>query len=226
MPRTRAAQLYLACLLAAGFCCRAAGADAVPRHSAALVSRSITGNRLDSTQPWYPRETVEGRALTRPNTVVTPGMAAPAAWKLTLADARRIAFSNNKDIAYVRYLPIEAVALIDSEEAVFDTVLEFGGTWNKYDRQMANEVESLGSISATTVNDKYGGSTLSHRQRVLMDLRLADVWQLERVPVNFAFYVRGQGHSFQYDTRELVYAWIDKHLQTPRAATPQPLKKN
>ena len=81
-------------------------------------------------------------------------------------------------------------------------------------------------LDCLSVNDEYGGSPLSHRQRVLMNLRLADVWELEGAPQNFAFYVRGQGHSFQYDTRELVYAWMDKHLQNPRAATPRPLTKN
>ena len=81
-------------------------------------------------------------------------------------------------------------------------------------------------LDCVSVNDRYGGSHLGHRQRVLMNLRLADVWQLEGAPQNFAFYVRGQGHSLEYDTRELVHAWIDKHLCTQRAATPPPLEKS
>ncbi|NLF07344.1 MAG: alpha/beta fold hydrolase [Pirellulaceae bacterium] len=78
-------------------------------------------------------------------------------------------------------------------------------------------------LDCLSVNDIYGGSPASHRQRVLMDLLLADLWQLHGSPENFAFYVRGQKHSCQHDTRELIYAWIDKHLETPHAVTPPKL---
>ncbi len=81
-------------------------------------------------------------------------------------------------------------------------------------------------LDCLSVNDRYGGSPASHRQRVMMDLRLTDLWQLLGVPQNFAFYVRGQGHSCRHDVRELIYAWIDKHLETARADTPPTLKKN
>ena len=89
-----------------------------------------------------------------PGTVRRPGQRVD--WKLSLADARRIALSNNKDIAYVRYLPIEAEARVFAEHAAFDTVFEFGGTWHKFDRQVANEVESLGSAIDAVVNEKFG----------------------------------------------------------------------
>lgn len=65
--------------------------------------------------------------------------------------------------------------------------------------------------------DIYGGSHASHRQRVLMNLRLTDVWALEGAAANFAFYVRAQGHSCQHDNNELMFAWLDKHLGRPRA---------
>lgn len=81
-------------------------------------------------------------------------------------------------------------------------------------------------LDLIALNDRYGGSPASHRQRVLMDLRLADVWKLTGAPENFSFYVRGETHHFGYNSRELVYAWIDRHLQTPRAATPPVLKKH
>lgn len=58
------------------------------------------------------------------------------------------------------------------------------------------------------------GDPLTQRQRVLMNLKLMDVYELEGTPQNFAFYVHGQGHSGQSDAKALLYAWLDKHLRT------------
>lgn len=80
-------------------------------------------------------------------------------------------------------------------------------------------------LDIVALNDQYGGSPESHQQRVMMDLRLADLWKLSGAPEKFSFYVRGETHQFGYSSRELVYAWIDLHLQTPRAAPPPVLKK-
>ncbi len=74
-------------------------------------------------------------------------------------------------------------------------------------------------LDCLSVNDVYGGSPASHRQRVMMDLRLTDLWNLLGTPENFAFYVRGQKHSCQHDVRELIYAWIDKQLDVPCATS-------
>ncbi len=68
-----------------------------------------------------------------------------------------------------------------------------------------------------SLNDIYGPDQQGHKQRVLMNLRLADIWQLEGAAANFAFYVRSQEHSCQHDNNELMYAWLDKHLGQPRA---------
>lgn len=76
-------------------------------------------------------------------------------WRLTLAEVRRISLTNNKEIAYAKYQPMEDAAIIESEDSVFDTVLEFGGVWSMLDRQVANEVQSLGSTFAATTNDKF-----------------------------------------------------------------------
>jgi len=56
------------------------------------------------------------------------------------------------------------------------------------------------------------GDSLTQRQRILMNLKIMDVYELEGKPQNFAFYVHGQGHSGQSDSRQLMFAWLDKHL--------------
>jgi dienelactone hydrolase len=57
------------------------------------------------------------------------------------------------------------------------------------------------------------GDGLTQRQRILMNLKIMDVYELEGKPQNFAFYVHGQGHSGQSDSRQLIFAWLDKHLK-------------
>ncbi len=61
------------------------------------------------------------------------------------------------------------------------------------------------------------GNPLVQRQRVLMLTRLMDVWELEGVPANFAFYIHGRGHSAAHVSRQLIYAWMDTHLKPPEA---------
>jgi pimeloyl-ACP methyl ester carboxylesterase len=61
------------------------------------------------------------------------------------------------------------------------------------------------------------GDPLTQRQRLLMDMKIMDIYELENAPQNFAFYVHGQGHSVHYDSRQLMYAWMDKHLKPPAA---------
>jgi len=73
-------------------------------------------------------------------------------------------------------------------------------------------------LDVSGLND---GDPLTQRQRVLMNLKIMDVYELEQAPQNFAFYVHGQGHSIEYDARSLLYAWMDKHLKPPDATQPR-----
>ena len=57
------------------------------------------------------------------------------------------------------------------------------------------------------------GNPLTQRQRVLMLMKVMDVYELEKAPANFAFYVHGQGHSVNHESRQLMYGWMDKHLK-------------
>jgi pimeloyl-ACP methyl ester carboxylesterase len=61
------------------------------------------------------------------------------------------------------------------------------------------------------------GIPLTQRQRVLMLLKVMDVYELEQSPQNFAFYVHGRGHSVEHESRQLIYGWMDSHLKPPSA---------
>jgi pimeloyl-ACP methyl ester carboxylesterase len=69
-------------------------------------------------------------------------------------------------------------------------------------------------LDLSALND---GNPLTQRQRVLMLMKVMDVYELEGVPQNFAFYVHGRGHSVEHESRELMYAWMDTHLKPPEA---------
>lgn len=62
------------------------------------------------------------------------------------------------------------------------------------------------------------GDPAVQRQRVLMLTKLMEVWELEKAPENFAFFVHGRGHSVSHESRELIYGWMDTHLK-PEAVT-------
>lgn len=72
-------------------------------------------------------------------------------------------------------------------------------------------------LDVSGLND---GDPLTQRQRVLMNLAIMDVYELEQVPDNFAFFVHGRGHSVKHESRQLIYGWMDSHLLPPeRTAT-------
>jgi len=65
------------------------------------------------------------------------------------------------------------------------------------------------------------GDPLTQRQRILMLVRVMDVYELEKAPQNFAFYVHGRGHSVAHESRQLMYGWMDTHLKPPEATQTQ-----
>ncbi len=69
-------------------------------------------------------------------------------------------------------------------------------------------------LDLSAMND---GDGLTQRQRVLMLMRVMDVYELEGEPSNFAFYVHGRGHSVAHESRELIYGWMDTHLKPAEA---------
>jgi hypothetical protein len=69
-------------------------------------------------------------------------------------------------------------------------------------------------LDLSALNDGHGPT---QRQRVLMLMKIMDVYELEGAPENFAFYVHGRGHSVAHESRQLIYGWMDTHLKGPEA---------
>lgn len=70
-------------------------------------------------------------------------------------------------------------------------------------------------LDVSALND---GPRLTQKQRVLMLLKVADVYELLGVPENFEFFVHQRGHAMPVETRALMVAFFDSHLK-PKAAT-------
>lgn len=70
-------------------------------------------------------------------------------------------------------------------------------------------------LDVSGIND---GERLTQKQRVLMLLKVADVYELLGVPQNFEFFVHQRGHSVPIETRSLMVAFFDAHLK-PKEAT-------
>ncbi len=69
-------------------------------------------------------------------------------------------------------------------------------------------------MDVSAMND---GAPLTQRQRVLMLMKVMDVYELLGVPENFAFFVHGRGHSVAHESRQLIYGWMDAHLKPAEA---------
>ena len=69
------------------------------------------------------------------------------------------------------------------------------------------------------------GDPRVQRQRVLMLMKIMDVYSLFHVPQNLAFYVHGRAHSVADESRALMYAWMDAHLK-PEEPLAQASPKN
>lgn len=65
-------------------------------------------------------------------------------------------------------------------------------------------------LDVSALND---GHPLTQRQRVLMLTKIMDVYEFEKKPDNFAFYVHGRRHSVEHESRQLIYGWLDSHLK-------------
>lgn len=61
------------------------------------------------------------------------------------------------------------------------------------------------------------GPTGTQRQRVLMLMKVMEIYELEGAPENFSFYIHGRGHSVAHESRSLMYGFMDAHLKPPEA---------
>ena len=69
-------------------------------------------------------------------------------------------------------------------------------------------------LDLSGLNDGHGPT---QRQRLLMLMKVMDVYELEGSPENFGFYVHGRGHSVAHESRQLIYGFMDSHLKPPGA---------
>lgn len=69
-------------------------------------------------------------------------------------------------------------------------------------------------LDLSGLNDGHGPT---QRQRLLMLMKIMDIYELEEAPQNFGFYVHGRAHSVAHESRQLMYGWMDTHLKPPEA---------
>jgi len=69
-------------------------------------------------------------------------------------------------------------------------------------------------LDVSGLND---GHAPTQRQRLLMLMKIMEVYELEDAAENFGFYVHGRGHSVAHESRQLMYGWLDAHLKPPEA---------
>ena len=69
-------------------------------------------------------------------------------------------------------------------------------------------------MDLSALND---GDGQTQRQRVLMLMKIMDIYELEKAPHHFGFYVHGRNHSVAHESRQLMYGWMDTHLKPPKA---------
>jgi dienelactone hydrolase len=69
------------------------------------------------------------------------------------------------------------------------------------------------------------GDPLLARQEVLMLMKVADIYQLVGKPENMGFFAHGRGHSVRYESRELIYGFLEAQLKVPEATKSRPVKE-
>jgi dienelactone hydrolase len=69
-------------------------------------------------------------------------------------------------------------------------------------------------LDVSGLNDGHGPT---QRQRLLMLMKVMEVYELEKSPQKFGFYVHGRGHSVAHESRQLIYGFMDSHLKSPAA---------
>lgn len=71
-------------------------------------------------------------------------------------------------------------------------------------------------LDISAIND---GDREMQKQRTLMNLAVSEVYALLGASKNFAFFLHGYGHACPRESRELIYSWLDSHLNATGPAT-------
>ena len=64
-------------------------------------------------------------------------------------------------------------------------------------------------LDVSALND---GDPLAQRQRVLMLMKVMDLYDLLGASDAFSFYIHGRGHSIETESRALIYTWLKEKL--------------
>lgn len=64
-------------------------------------------------------------------------------------------------------------------------------------------------LDCSGLND---GNRLTQRQRVLMLMKVMDIYEVLGAADHFSFYVHGRQHSIKRESRELLYTWLQENL--------------
>ncbi|MCG8585822.1 MAG: TolC family protein [Pirellulales bacterium] len=87
-------------------------------------------------------------------TVLAPGNGGKIS--ISLAEAKRMAMSNNKNIEVLGFDPPAIESEIDVADSVFDPVLNVNALWGRIDEQQRSVVDSLSTTSNILNEDRFG----------------------------------------------------------------------
>lgn len=79
-------------------------------------------------------------------------------WSLTLAEAKRIAIENNKQILVLATQPGQAGAIVDLQLSQFDAFWSAGGAWGRENQPLASNVAAAGTGQNAVTIDSFGNS--------------------------------------------------------------------
>jgi outer membrane protein TolC len=111
-------------------------------------SMSLTYSRPGFHTDEFPIESFPPRSTETPT--------AKEQWPLTLADAKRMALQNNKQIMAVAPQPGQIGALAEFQMSQFDAVASLGGQWSRSDIPLTSTVASAGAGTNAIKVDAFG----------------------------------------------------------------------
>ncbi len=111
-------------------------------------SMSLTYSRPGFHSDEFPVESFPPRTTELPST--------KEKWSLTLAEAKKLALENNKQIVATATQPGQAGALVQFQMSQFDATVSAGGQWSRSNIPLASAVANAGAGTASILVDAFG----------------------------------------------------------------------